>query len=225
MMTLGEMCVKKAIEEMERQNPPEKEDLARYFSECVRGGRKLGITKGNHCAAFASWTALQAAEEGGFNPDDLPHFPRAGARELMADAIDSRCWHQKSEVTEGIWMPAPGDLAIYDRSIPGRPETAWWGHVDRVIEVKGDKFKNIGANEVPNATGINATCIEWTYLNHPRVLGFIAYPRTQEVAPAHLLQPWEVDYIKSLVALTADQMADEARARVEADFETNWKGV
>ena len=222
--TLGELCVKVAVEEMNRQNPPTKKDLADFFEHCERGGKKLGIKSGNHCAAFASWTALVAVQEMPWmDEDDIPHRPRAGARELMADAIETHCWHEQSEVLKGVWTPFPGDLAIYDRSIPGRPETAWWGHVDRVIEVKNGKFKNIGANEVPTRSGINATRIEETTLDHPRILGFVAYPRPEQQEPKHLLPEWQIDYIKSLVALTAAQSLDEARALSEAEFMANWK--
>jgi len=222
MMTFGEMCVKVAEREMARVNPPTAVDVAVYFQNCVRGGKILGIKKGNHCAAFASWCAAQTLLEMGVDsPPNLPHQYRAGAKELMCDSIASATWHEKSEVLAGVWLPEKGDLAIYDRSIPGRPETAWWGHVDRVMSVDGSHYQNIGANEAPNPTGINATRIEWTPFNHSRLLGFIAYPRENSQSPKHLLKSWQIDYLKGLVALTTQQMLDEVRA--EADFEADWK--
>ena len=219
MRTLGSVCVEIALQEYNRVNPPTAKDVAKYLSVCERNGVKLGITKGNHCAGFASWCAVQAAHELGV---PMPHKPRAGAKELMADAIESHTWHKKSEVLEGVWTPSGGDLAIYDRSVPGRPETAWWGHVDRVVSVQGDRYENIGANEVWTPSGINATNIQWTPYNHSRLLGFIGYPSSTQNGPVHLLEDWEIEYVKGLVALTAAQ-SRSGSFDPEGDYDPDWK--
>lgn len=104
-------------------------------------------------------------------PGDVkPREPRASAKEIMADAVKLGRWRSVAEVRGGKWLPRAGDLAIYDRSIAGRPETSWYGHVDRVIRVSEDQreYDNVGANEVAGSWRI-----ESTPFNLPRLLGFV----------------------------------------------------
>jgi hypothetical protein len=104
-----------------------------------------------------------------------PHEPRAGAIELQQDAIKQGRFRPVAEVRAGKWLPRPGDLAIYNRSNPGKPETSWWRHVDRVIRVSGDgaRYENIGANEVAGAWNLESSSFD-----NPKLLGFVEYPGT-----------------------------------------------
>lgn len=164
---------------MQRENPPSPARKAELFLPCVRKGKPIWRTltpaqaKGlNHCAAFASGAAWAVAEEG----EEIPHSYRAGAKELMDDAIHHGSWVPASKTRSG-WRPEVGDLAIYDRSQPDRPETAWWGHVDRVSEVGPASYRNIGANEGSGGAWVE----QWTPYQHPKLLGFITYPQSADV--------------------------------------------
>jgi hypothetical protein len=213
---LGVRCVKLARFEAARQNPPTAGMVAEYFKPCERNGKPLGVTQGNHCAAFVSWCAVQCQAAG----EVVPHRPRAAAKELMRDAVSARAWHPKSEVIDGIWRPSSGDVAIYDRFDPNNPHSQpWFGHADRVIDVEGDSFTNIGANEVAHWSGRGMTREQSTPFSHPKLMGFIAYPtppaQPDPAPPTHLLTDGERDRLMGLVALTADQ--------AEAEFFDDWR--
>lgn len=209
-MSLGERCVAWSRAEMARENPPSAARKAELLVRCMRAGKRIwaALTPAaakslNHCAAFASAAGYDCALDG----EVVPHDYRAGAKELMADATARGAWVPVARVRDG-WRPAIGDLAIYDRSQPGKPETSWWGHVDRVSEVADESYRNIGANEGAGGAWVEA----WTRYDHPRLLGFVVYPRnaaasvpppvvpTSAPAPTQptgeqLDQPWlEVDW-------------------------------
>ena len=168
--TFGQLCVDVARAEMERELNPSPATVARYHGVAIRNGKPLGIKTGNHCASAASYCALVASRQMA-SPPFIPHQPRAAARELMADAIAVGCWHARAQVLGGHYRPTVGDLAIYDRSVRGRPETAWWGHVDRVSRVlDAQHYEAIGANEVAGAWRVDLN-----RLDHPRLLGFVGY--------------------------------------------------
>jgi hypothetical protein len=211
-LPLGERCVLWSREQMTREPRPSAATLASWFSRAVRNGRALGITKGNHCAIAASYAALACALDG----EEIPHEPRAAARELQADAIARGCWHEAREVWDGVWAPRGGDLAVYDRSKPGRPETSWWGHVDRVSGPPEETgYWNLGANE--GAGG--AWREQISRYDNPRLLGFVAYPRlAPTVVRPEPPEPPEAGYelsdrerarIWGLVALTAEEAEPE----------------
>ncbi len=196
-LSLGERCVEWCFREMERQLRPSNETLQAWLSIAERNGHPLVIrvsdqTRPNHCALAQSNAAWQCKLPG----ELIPHRPRAAAKELMADAIGCRAWHARTEIAQG-WRPRTGDLAIYDRSTPGKPETSWYGHVNRIVELVGpDAYRAIGANE--GAHG------EWKVDNMlrfdaPRLLGCISYPT---------LEPVQRE--------TADPISDEDRAHVIA---------
>lgn len=176
-LSLGERCVAWCRAEMARQLAPSQSTLERFFArvererapglsgylvaECRRGQRP------NHCAAAQSTALLECSRD----DEPWPHRPRAAAKELMADAVRTGTWRPKGACAQG-WRPKPGDLAIYDRSKPGKPETSWMGHVDRVIAAHEHEYDNIGANEGPGG----AWRVETTRYDHPKLLGFIEYP-------------------------------------------------
>lgn len=208
-LSLGERCAEWCVRAMQAEPRPSTATLAAWFSIAERGGRPLGIVvtdtnRPNHCAIAQSNAAYQCKLPG----ELIPHRMRAAAKEIMADAIGSRAWHSRAEVAQG-WRPMSGDLAIYDRSVPGRPETQWWGHVNRVIECVGpDAYRDIGANEGPRG--------EWRIdgimrFDAPRLLGFVSYPLLG-VAPRETGLPITDEdraQVASLVGLTLS----EAEAR------------
>lgn len=209
---LGERALEWCRVQSASQKTPTAETKSAWFRLCERDG-KVGYlgTKfaGNHCAAAQCAAALAVAHPG----DAIPHRYRSAAKELMADAVELGAWHPVAEVRSGAWLPRVGDLAIYDRSQPGRPETSWWGHVDRVSEVGSEDYENLGANEGPGG----AWNVQRTPYSHPRLLGFIAYPDPPEAPREPAPSPGDLSdeerrHVESLVALT--------HADVEADW---WK--
>jgi hypothetical protein len=167
--TLGERCLAWCLEEAAAHERPDADRIAWYHAVAIRNGKPLGIKSGNHCASAQSRALTECVLEG----EVKPHSPRAAALELQSDAMASGRWRSVREVRAGKWLPRPGDLAIYDRSVPGKPTTSWQRHVDRVIRVsdRGDEFENIGANEAAGAWKR-----EWTRFEHPKLLGFVEYP-------------------------------------------------
>lgn len=167
--SLGEMCALWCEHQARTVERPGAALVASWLKVCERNGKPLGITKGNHCAAAQS-AALRAMKRDG---DKLPHGYRAAAKELMADAGSAGTWREATLWREGDWSARVGDLAVYDRSVPGRPETSWWGHVDRVVVVDDQKVTTLGANEGPQGEWRRETLTK----DHPRLLGFVEYPR------------------------------------------------
>jgi hypothetical protein len=167
--SLGERCASWCEREAAAHRVPDASRVAWYHAVAVRGGRPLGIRTGNHCASAQSRALVEVLRPG----EAAPHEPRAGAKELLEDARAGGRWHAVSEARGGAWKPRRGDLAIYDRSVPGRPETAWWGHVDRVLEACDSRFRCLGANEGPGG----AWREEWTPYLEPRLLGFVEVDR------------------------------------------------
>ncbi len=167
--TLGERCLAWCLEEAATHRQPTPERIAWYHAVAVRNGKPLGITKGNHCASAQSRALVECL----LQQEVKPHEPRAGAVELQRDAVQLGRWRSIAEVHGGRWLPRAGDLAIYNRADPARPETSWMRHVDRVIRVSedGTKYENIGANEIAGAWNR-----EWTAFGHSRLLGFVEYP-------------------------------------------------
>lgn len=173
--TLGERCLAWCLEEAAAHEHPSPDRIAWYHAVAVRNGKLLGIKRGNHCASAQSRALTECLLEG----DVKPHQPRAAALELQSDATANGRWRSVREVRAGKWLPRPGDLAIYDRSVAGNPSTSWQRHVDRVIRVSdgGEQFENIGANEIAGAWNR-----QWTSFEHPRLLGFVEYPGVAMVA-------------------------------------------
>jgi hypothetical protein len=167
--TLGERCVAWCLEEAQTHERPDAERIAYYHAVAVRNGKPLGIKAGNFCASAQSRALVECLLLG----DVKPHEPRAGAIELLSDALHGGRFHGAAEVRARKWLPRPGDLAIYDRSNPADPKTSWLRHVDRVIRVSDDQtqYENIGANELGGAWRR-----EWSPFSHPKLLGFVAYP-------------------------------------------------
>jgi hypothetical protein len=162
--TLGERAL--AVFQAERvaghkADPPDFHSGARvkvYFQPCVRGGKLLGITSGNWCAASASWAFYTAvAEEAKRQAEDIglqdpielddvalawsaaswqavgypPFGYRAAVSELVADAKLTSAWVDVAEMAKGHMdrkLPKRGDLLIFARA-GGDPRTGGTGHV------------------------------------------------------------------------------------------------
>lgn len=158
------------------------EDIAEYLRGCWRDfdrdgeldeGERLGLTEGNWCAAFVSWCLEKCLLEG----EQRPHEYRAGVVELVADAKLKGLWHPLEEVTSETWSPHVGDLVIWDRSVKGKPETAWWRHVNRIVAYSGLKdgvprFVTIGGNESRTIREVDQPP---KALTPEKLLGFISY--------------------------------------------------
>lgn len=216
MATLGERCLDVALAEFDAgvcEEPPGSNTSPRireYLAPCVRGDRNinLNLVASNWCCAFASWCCHQAVNLHDRAP---PHGYRAGVIELIADVLDPHArwtglWKPIAEVRSGLWVPKPGDLAIYDRSDPGRPETSWWRHVNRVVSFEPDAgtFVTIGGNE-----NQMITIDEQPMLKH-NLLGFIAYPQDRHIQSKEMLSEDERSRIVQLVYQTIDGMLRES---------------
>jgi hypothetical protein len=196
-ISLGMRCVLLAKDEMTKgvaslqpsPGPNTSPRIAEYFAGCVRdlnGDGRIGpteflrIKEGNWCAAFVSWCLEQCILEG----EVRPHYYRAGVVELVSDAKAKGLWHSYSEVLQHKWEPRTGDLAIWDRSTPGKPETAWFRHVNRVVGWGGldenaltPRLTTIGGNE---SRMIRLVDQPPKKLVATKLLGFITYRQTAE---------------------------------------------
>lgn len=194
MPSLGERCLAIAYDEMQRgvcsvERYPGRNwssDIAEYFRRCVRDtdgdgvlddiGKGLARAGGNWCAASACWCLHEVLEPG----EEPPHLYRAGVVEIVADAQESGRYVTADEWRAGAEV-RPGDLAIWDRSDPRRPETSWWRHVNRVVEANADTLllRTIGGNEsrrwaVSTASGARIAT---------KLLGFVRYWEPEELVP------------------------------------------
>jgi hypothetical protein len=149
-----------------REKPPGSNtgpDVRRYLAPCVRHGKRLGLTAGAWCAAFASWCVWEAAHER-LREDlrdlavlaeawdaheyiesmsDAPIGYRASVAELYRDAVATGAWR---DVQAGE-APQVGDLLVMRRGI-GDPRTGGEGHVAIVDEESGlGGWWAIGGNE------------------------------------------------------------------------------
>ena len=184
--------------------------IVQYFEPCLRGDTdiRLNLKGGNWCSAFACYCMQQALKPG----EKEPHGYRAGVVELVADVsrpdrLYSGTWHSVATARSGEFRPEPGDLAIYDRSIRDLPGTAWWRHVNRVVEHQGGTYLAIGGNET------DAVRVARHDMEEPRLLGFISYPRVSiqdlkpvSQPPSQIFTETERQEIWNNVALFLDEM-------------------
>lgn len=180
-LRLGLRCVLLAQRELARGaraqpygQPNTSHDVREYFSGCVRDvngeTRRLWMTEGNWCAAFASW-CLDLC----FLPGDVrPHKWRASVVEMVADAKELGLYHNAEDVWKGNWTPQVGDLVIWDRSEKDKPESAWWRHVNRLtaFDEKRGLLSTIGGNE---ERAIKLVSHPPKNLHRKKLLGFISY--------------------------------------------------
>lgn len=180
LLTLGERCV--AFAENELHNGVKEDSpgsftsprIREYFSICTRemNGKdtRVVFTKGNWCAASASFCLSHSILPG----DIKPHGYRLGVVEIVTDLQRKGLWRLTQEVVDGKYKIKVGDLIIFDRSQPGKPETAWYRHIGRVYDISADKFSCISGN--------SGGCwrISSHKLSQPNLLGFGQYPSVNE---------------------------------------------
>lgn len=180
--TLGSRCVEWALAQVGKHGLPpgshESPDIKEWRSRCLRGDGgsavKLNLPPTNWCAIFACAAVYAVIDDG----VPWPHGYRAGVVELVADTSTSKAgytgtWVPVAVVRQGEYIPQTGDLAVYDRSQPGKPETAWWRHVNRVVKYdkSSESYKTVGGNEVGDAV-----CLGIHKVSDSSLLGFISYP-------------------------------------------------
>lgn len=189
--------------------------IAEYMSGCERGGHRLGLTTGNHCAAAQGWAELASGEPG----EVLPPW-RAAAKEVAADAragLRGR-WYSVEDIRAG-YRPPPGALAIYHRGAPG----AWTGHIDRVIVSEPERYECIGANESGRRWER-----EWAPFAAAALLGFVVDDEAQPpddltlwdeppAVPPEAVEPPLLDQERAILrGVLALSLADAGREAVDA---------
>lgn len=179
MKTLGECCLEWMVKYLGvKEQPPGSNSgpfIDGWLDKCIRRDTEqaLHLKKSNWCSSFVS-ASLYAVLAPGEVP---PHGYRAGVVELVADALEglprfSGVYVPSKKLLDGVWTPMPGDLVIYDRSDPSKPETSWYRHVNRILRVvSSTKFECIGGNQNDEVS------IVLTQADSPKVLGYIQYPR------------------------------------------------
>ena len=185
--TLGERCVEWCLSHLgHTEQPPGSNDsplIRSWLAPCVRGdgpdAYELGLSKVNWCSAFQC-AAMHAQLATG---EALPHGYRAGVVELVEDTSLGNDgliryagkYRPVGLVRAGEWAPEAGDLAIWDRSNPAKPQSSWWRHVERVVKYDADAgiFTAVGGNEG------HAVRVDQNHIGAARLLGFIEYPRRE----------------------------------------------
>ena len=150
---------------------PSPERIAAYFAPAERGGKPLGLTAGNWCAAGACFVAMQAVKTDQLEAAGLPHRYRAAGLELEQDAVRLRAWRPIALVRSGGYQLEPGDLLILSRG-----SESWQRHVARVERTESARVLTIDANG-PGGGWARVT----RELSTPSLLGAIAYPKTPPV--------------------------------------------
>lgn len=177
LLTLGERCV--AFAENELKNGI-KEDypnsftsprIKEYFKCCTRkiNGKEISqinFTAGNWCAASASFCMINSLLPG----ELAPHGCRLGVVEIVSDLQLKGLWRPIKQISNKMYQIRIGDLVVFDRSQPNKPETSWFRHIGRVYDINNDGFRCISGN--------SGGC--WKISNHKysqqNLLGFGEYP-------------------------------------------------
>ena len=211
-MKLGERCVEIALKEVGvAEDPPGSNSGPRvcdYLAGCERGdnGTKLHLRASNWCMAFQSWCCYRAL----YSTETPPHGWRAGVVEAVADARDPQRhwtgrWKPVADARSGIWVPNVGDLAIWDRSDPSKPETSWYRHVNRVVQFDSDGlFTTVGGNEMDRVR------IGQQTIQSAKLLGFIAYPQLDGPPATDMLSDAERREMQNQVAISLDGILRES---------------
>lgn len=215
--TLGERCVAWCLQHVgHTEAPPGSNDsplIRSWLAPCARGYENkrvvLGISKMNWCAAFQC-AAMQACLMPG---DEKPHDYRAGVVELVEDTYPGQDGlmpfagrYMPIALTRvGEFRPSIGDLVIWDRSDPLKPETDWYRHVSRVVKFSASEgtFQTVGGNEGQKVA------IGEHHISSTKLLGWIHYPvpnRPQVKSP--LFSDAEREQILNNVGMFLRETAD-----------------
>jgi hypothetical protein len=130
------------------------------------------------CAAGRGFVEQCAySVEDGSRMAGLPPW-RAGVWEIQADAVAAGTWVTIADVLAGLYVPAPGDAAIYWR---GTPESGN-KHIDTVVTADADGYIALGANERGGRWNKDNAPVAYT---HPRLLGFCRWVPPAGASEAH----------------------------------------
>ena len=173
MKTLGSAVLAATLAELEVTGcRPSAARIAAYFAPAERGGKPLGLTAGNWCAAGACFVAAQVVGSSDLEARGLPHRYRAAGLELQQDAErHPGAWRPIALVRSGGYQLEPGDLLILSRG-----SESWQRHVARVERTEGTRVLTIDANG-PGGGWARVT----RELSAPSLLGAIAYPKAPPV--------------------------------------------
>lgn len=80
----------------------------------------------NWCAAAVAAWLHRAAQKRGESP---PIKGSPGARATMEQFKSANRWISVAELRANPTLVRPGMVPVWDRSVPGRPESSWWGHI------------------------------------------------------------------------------------------------
>lgn len=136
-LTLGQRCVlwsfeeSKTVSELTANWSPRISEYFKNIRRLIRGKeRKLGLDRGNWCAAGATFAEVECALPG----DRRLTKQRASGIEMQRDAVKAGTWRPLKLWLSGQWEPAVGDYVIWNRGRSTGPQ-AWWRHVARVCQV------------------------------------------------------------------------------------------
>ena len=165
---------------------PEIKEYFKHATRIVKGQeKKLGLSAGNWCAVSSCYATKQAL----LKDEKMPHGYRAGVVELIQDSMKLGNWKSAKDIRDKKYIMQRGDLAIFDRSVPGKPNTSWWRHVARVetvVQKDNKTFRTLGGNE--------KNCYQFTErdITTKKFIGCIAYPQViYDISnePAPLIAP------------------------------------
>ena len=141
----------------------------------------LGLPPGsNWCAAAVRSWVVRAAKALGI---EAPAIGGPGAKAII----------EQVKAAGGEWIDAAnlrpedveaGMVFVEDRSVPGRPETAWWGHTGLVAgaAVGGRYYPSVEGNSGPLGDQVADMRRD---LRSPRLLGMGRFPKRLDEVPAH----------------------------------------
>jgi hypothetical protein len=192
LLSLGERCVLFCENEMKNKVCEDykgaytSKRIREYFSICTRltNGKEIHIPlqSGNWCAASQSFALHES-----LLPDEvLPHGYRLGVVEIVSDCQRLGLWRPTPSVKAGKYSIKKGDIIVFDRSNPNKPETAWFRHIGRVLEItSNNSFKCISGNSGGKWSVSNHT------LDQANLLGFGEYPSASTLAvPESIIHDW-----------------------------------
>jgi hypothetical protein len=127
--------------------------------------KPMGLPPGSsYCAAAVCSWIRRARSKGAL----VPITGAPGAKATMAQLDAAKLWTPKKKLWAGNLRP--GNLLVWDRSDPSRPETAWQGHIGIVVAVGREVVWTIEAN-ADRPLPCDAVCMLERRLDEPRLLG------------------------------------------------------
>lgn len=126
----------------------------------------------NWCAAFTTWAVYGAIQRLGLEAVLTPPFRGSGAAKGLRDELAGRlAWVPVGQLLEAPRRLRAGDLLVWDRSQPGKPETAGFGHVGIVVgvgRIELGEVDTVEGNSGPTGETVAAMVRR---LDDPRLLG------------------------------------------------------